>query len=126
MKCKVSGCMNESYCRGMCKKHYSRFIRTGSTDDREKKLCSVEGCECKVLAKGYCRKHYDMVRRFGEIKQVEHNTICKVCGEKARSKGFCKRHYADYYKGLRDITGKWISDRPEKDVVRRDVSDDSV
>ena len=121
MNCTVLGCNREAYCRGMCKKHYSRFIRTGSTELREKKLCSVDGCGNKTIAKGYCRKHYDMIRRYGEIKEIKHNTVCKVCGEKARSKGFCKRHYADYYKGYRDIDGNWISERPEKEIVRRDL-----
>lgn len=108
MKCNVPECQNDAYCRGYCKKHYSRLIRTGELELRKPKTCSVEGCNERVLAKGFCRQHYDMVRRYGEVKEVNRVTYCKVCGEKARSKGFCKKHYNEFYRGKRDIDGNLL------------------
>ena len=40
VKCSVEGCLADSRSRGVCAKHYRRWLRTGSTDDKVALTCT--------------------------------------------------------------------------------------
>jgi hypothetical protein len=71
--CSVTGCTGEIVARGWCRKHYSRWQRTGSTDTVRKPYdgylkprCSVDGCDREMVARRLCDKHYQRWKKFGD------------------------------------------------------------
>lgn len=63
--CSVDGCDHESYARGWCTAHYSRWRNAGDPQPdkpvkryRIDRGCSVEGCAGGHYARGWCTKHY--------------------------------------------------------------------
>lgn len=59
--CEVEGCEGPVAGRGLCRKHYMRLRRKGSTGDERKNargVCSIEGCNQPHTALGLCRRHW--------------------------------------------------------------------
>lgn len=58
--CQIKECYNKHHSKGMCQKHYARFLRTGTIGETEKvkRICGIEGCEKTVTANGLCMNHY--------------------------------------------------------------------
>ena len=84
--CEVKGC--EAFCvgRGLCRKHYMRVQRTGTTDDRPafvQRACSIPDCVRPHAALGFCHAHWKqrywkgrrMAARLAEPRD------CAFCGE---------------------------------------------
>jgi len=63
--CSVDECERPTDTRGMCSKHYRRWLRNGSTDlvRQPRDVCSVEGCGRKHEARGLCQSHYKRWQR---------------------------------------------------------------
>ncbi len=79
--CSVPGCDAPSYCKQLCKAHYNRNWRHGSTDfiahkDRRytrhenvirlAEPCSVADCDAPAYCRGVCRRHYARLWRYGD------------------------------------------------------------
>ena len=66
-ECKIENCNNLNYCKGFCKLHYNRIVRSGSPYLKERILsnrkCSLDNCNKKHKAKGLCVVHYITYRR---------------------------------------------------------------
>lgn len=73
MKCYGNGCDREATERGLCHKHYYRFMKYGSPDitsripTKEAIGCKVEGCTGEYHAIGYCKKHFQRYNRTGLV-----------------------------------------------------------
>lgn len=72
--CSAEGCDKHVVGRGVCRKHYGRLLRTGTTDliERQRKYhrCAVDGCDGDPnkpgTALGYCQAHYYRFKRHGD------------------------------------------------------------
>jgi len=109
----MDGCENVVVARKLCRKHYSRWQRTGDATTARPKLakgtyvtCTVEGCEKPHVTKGLCEMHRWRVRYKGEPGEAgqriarrarnQDRPPCAVegCDLPAKSRaGHCKRHY---------------------------------
>jgi hypothetical protein len=70
--CSVADCEKPTLARGLCRLHYSRQRRTGTTElDRHDPICSVEGCEAKHRSNGFCQRHYMRWWKTGDPGPVE-------------------------------------------------------
>lgn len=74
--CSVEGCGRKHSARGLCKRCYKRWMRTGdptkvrppgtSGQWRAERGCVIEGCIDPHVARGWCRKHYTAWDRWGD------------------------------------------------------------
>lgn len=110
--CKVDNCTSRVRGHGMCNMHYTRWIKTGSTDprtlpDKPKTLGKCILCDNDAVAKNYCQKHYKK-----HILNGPGRPMCSVddCSRPVNSKGLCALHYGR----LRD-TG--TTDEPVRKTV---------
>lgn len=98
--------------RGLCSKHYTRWIKTGTTE-LEAKECAADDCVAVLRSSnksGYCGPHFHLSPRRREQHRVnEHNrnlriraaVIRPICayGDCARTlrfnnkSGYCKEHH---------------------------------
>lgn len=71
--CSVEGCNGKSHARGLCQKHYRKFMRWGDPTHNENKpfLCSVEGCTRKARTRGLCKLHYYRLKANGSPNVVK-------------------------------------------------------
>lgn len=106
-KCSVKKCDSPCVGRGLCSKHYKRFMKYGSTDLPKRttacdKKCSVDGCN-NIVGKhgshGMCSSHARAAREkaLGFKYNDRVSAICSVdgCGDKAISNSthYCSAHY---------------------------------
>jgi hypothetical protein len=66
--CTVTDCDNTHYAEGLCRLHYDRLRRRGTTADPLPKIvvkatCSEDGCENLEHSKGLCQNHYRQAAR---------------------------------------------------------------
>src|SRR5688572_22950039 len=114
MTCQMDGCENVAVARQLCRKHYTRWQRTGDAASARPKLpsgthvtCTVDGCEKPHVTKGLCEMHRWRVRYHGEPGEADQRKprtrggavrgACLVegCDRTARSRaGHCKLHDA--------------------------------
>jgi hypothetical protein len=100
--CSVPECGSEADARGLCKKHYARWRRRGTTDDpRNKDTCAVAGCDLPAKQLDWCLKHYARWRRHGDPLVVTRApkgfySGCSVpgCTQKHYGHGLCHKHWA--------------------------------
>lgn len=72
--CSANNCDKASkLTKGLCKKHYLQFWRTGSPETIRKNYCQVSDCEEKNFGKGLCQKHYCRKRAHGSPLISNHN-----------------------------------------------------
>lgn len=101
--CSVDTCRAVAVGRGLCRKHYMRLVRQGTTAEpipRARKTCTVDECGRQAVAYSLCDKHYRAARTFK--KPIEHwGRLCAWCGgeiDPTRRKGaiycdaVCKMH----------------------------------
>ena len=101
--CSVMDCDGAIWRRDLCKKHYGRLLKFGSTDLPEvvDKGCQVEGCERRHRSKGYCGLHYQRLMETGSTgtlkstKMKAQGALCAVdgCVSGVRCRGLCSVHY---------------------------------
>jgi Recombination endonuclease VII len=83
--CEVGDCEDPVVGQELCRKHYMRKRRKGTTDDARKNargVCTAEGCERPHQALGLCRDHWASERRKRqrvEAKEQEPRN-CSFCG----------------------------------------------
>lgn len=104
--CDVESCEREHYLQGLCRSHYRRKLRAGTTDGlRERnagKECSVDGCESGAYCKTYCLRHYQRFGKYGttdlpkrepkprkaRARKYPRPAQCQDCSE-----GYEQRHF---------------------------------
>lgn len=80
-ECTVDGCDEPGVVKLMCRKHYMRQLRKGSTADKRKnarKECIEIGCGGLAAAHGLCDMHY---RRTRHQAVEHHGRSCVRCAE---------------------------------------------
>lgn len=75
-RCDIEGCERPHHATGLCRRHYSRKIATGSTELKPKEPkaetprgeCEVDDCTALKKSPGvaYCTRHYSNLRRHGQ------------------------------------------------------------
>jgi hypothetical protein len=98
--CSVEECPDPVVARGLCKRHYEKWRRSGRIP-RHDHECRVPGCEEHVHARKLCSMHYHRWRRTGdpgEATSTYGTTTCQVpdCGKPHRARGYCVAHYKRY------------------------------
>lgn len=66
MKCKIDGCENVYYAKGLCNTHYLHERRGP---------CSVDGCEKRARPEnglGYCTAHNNKLEKYGNPEYDDH------------------------------------------------------
>ena len=62
--CTVHKCCNPAIAKGLCGKHYQRFLRTGKTEVQSsrainhRRFCAVWGCNEPARCRQMCQGHY--------------------------------------------------------------------
>ena len=84
MDCSCEGCDRPSYCRSLCRPHYRRLLRAGTTDGLSRKRggeCEVSGCENEAAIRGLCDLHYGRLRKTGSTETTWPRQFrCQMCG----------------------------------------------
>lgn len=112
MTCEINGCEKVVVARKMCRKHYSRWQRTGDATTARSKLpnrafvtCTVEGCDKPHVTKGLCEMHRWRQRYQGDPGEAQPRQtgrpsaprdpcVIEGCDQPAKTMaGHCKRHY---------------------------------
>jgi hypothetical protein len=112
MTCTIDDCESVVVAREMCRKHYTRWQRTGDPTTAREKLpnnayttCTVEGCDKPHVTKGLCEMHRWRQRHEGQPgdaapRQARRGAppkppcVIEGCEFLARTRaGHCKRHY---------------------------------
>lgn len=76
--CTVEGCERPNLAKGLCKAHYERNRRNGTSGGdiaaprwvKPPQVCSVEGCNRRLKTNGYCGMHYQRWRKWGDPSYV--------------------------------------------------------
>lgn len=76
--CSIEGCERRHYAKAICRLHYSRQRRTGTTDLLERPRvervpCSVDGCETSSKNRGMCGMHAERRRSGGPVDGPKRN-----------------------------------------------------
>ncbi|MCZ4497891.1 MAG: endonuclease [Marmoricola sp.] len=71
--CTIEGCEQQHYARGWCQRHWSRWRKTGTTEDRVfvPQACSVPDCERDARRNGYCAMHDRRAKANGDPLTVQ-------------------------------------------------------
>ena len=76
--CKIEGCCNPLYAKGMCEKHRRRVLKHGSPHTvrkggphRKHIGCGAQDCDRPHFAKGFCTLHYRRLRVNGDVEKVQ-------------------------------------------------------
>ena len=70
-RCSADGCTNAVKARGLCSRHYRRYMKYGTPHEpdrrlKEKKKCSIDGCDRWAKARGLCSAHWSRWKRWGD------------------------------------------------------------
>lgn len=74
MLCSVRECEGKAIARKLCRMHYQRWKRHGSTDKPARKPpepkgpCVIENCSKPQLSRGWCRTHYTRWYETGSVE----------------------------------------------------------
>ena len=93
--CSVEACDGAVDTRGMCSKHYRRWLRNGSTDLRRQVIdtCSSEGCGRKPEARGLCQSHYTRWQRHQDpMVRLIKGCAYPGCLARVAVGRFCSEH----------------------------------
>lgn len=99
--CSIPGCDRSFVARHLCRTHYARLQRTGSTElhprqrgaPAERRTCSIEGCEKYVKGRDLCAMHHQRVLRHGTAELLPApppppTKVCKGCGRELEAYHF--------------------------------------
>lgn len=111
-------CTKESFARGMCKTHYSRWRIHGNCETltvrRLPKQCEIDGCEKPAdlrwkKGKAVCNAHWQCLYRYGTevpppAAPLDPMPFCCVhkCKTEVRSRNspYCEKHYGRVRRGV--------------------------
>ena len=128
--CTVDGCESPGHVRGWCKKHYTRWQRTGDPEVTLRAIraasrptvCFVDGCLNLHYAKGLCKLHYARWLRSGDPGEAERRVVIqgsecvvKGCDRPPSKRNMCGMHY-QRWKTYGDPGG------PQPQLGREDVT----
>jgi hypothetical protein len=75
--CAVQSCVNGTFCKGLCKPHYTRSLRGTDLNKplqarsvRATWRCSVDGCDRSAYKAGpptFCSMHFSRWKRYGNV-----------------------------------------------------------
>lgn len=99
--CSVDDCSKPHEAKGLCRTHYRRLGRTGTTDlvpkpPPVKRGCSLPNCTGEHVARGYCRLHWERWNRTGTTDPPPPpREGCSVdgCDRPHFGRGWCELHY---------------------------------
>jgi hypothetical protein len=104
--CSVDDCECPTETRGLCSKHYRRWVRNGTTDliRQPRDACSVDGCGRKHEAQGLCQSHYKRWQRHND-PMVRLTKGCAFAGCLARVAvgHYCAEHTEKALTGRRAV-----------------------
>lgn len=105
--CKIDGCNIPVKTRGMCQKHYTRWMRTGvaettTQNENKGKMCIICG-KREAVSKGMCRNHYKqlwLIKKLTPEERSHRTCIAPDCnlGIHHPSTGLCYRHHRELQK----------------------------
>lgn len=105
-QCSVDGCNAPSSCRGLCRKHYSRWKRHGDPNVGafvpSKYIgvsCKIEGCDRQAEDAGMCGMHAQRVRRYGDPHYITPESVRRMNNRLAQIESSSRRAdtYAKFY-----------------------------
>lgn len=72
--CKVPDCDRPIVSHELCRKHWDRFRKHGTTEPYRGRggapnVCSLEGCDRKLASHGFCHLHWSRVQRNGTTEK---------------------------------------------------------
>lgn len=104
--CTAENCQRDVVARGLCRRHYARWKRTGQLEARpweRQGACTVDGCNQAAWSGGLCEMHRWRVREHGEPGPAEQikprkpkdRDLCAVdgCDRPRKGKLYCHLHY---------------------------------
>lgn len=104
--CSVSDCGKPTVGRGLCRRHYVRWWRTGVVGPaesiaRKRAMCAVPDCDRSAEARGLCKTHYGRLLRHGSPldSALKHKPtagrVCAVerCERPVTKRDWCDAHY---------------------------------
>lgn len=100
--CDVPECERPTVGRGLCRMHYQRMRKHGTTDlvkplKPAPQPCTVEGCDGTRLARGLCGKHYQRLQNKGNVEDSapRSRSACTAdsCTKESVGRGLCAKHY---------------------------------
>lgn len=104
-RCSVDGCDRPFRCRGLCKLHYDRLLRTGTTTRQAfPDTCTIESCEKPHRARGYCATHWKRWSSHGDPMVVMPNPA-SLPGEQSPYWGGNDVTYGHVHRRLRRAKG---------------------
>ena len=95
--CKLDGCKNASYRRGLCRPCYLTWKQA-----RDGRSCTLDGCNDPLYCKGMCSRHYSQMIQ-AKIRKEKNPRRCDFpnCGKPHWAKGCCQGHYAQLKRGVK-------------------------
>lgn len=98
--CKVKNCQNDIEAKGLCNKHYQRFMRNGTTNAirvrRQENLrsCIIPDCNHKTRRGDLCGYHFTQQRHYEmKLKAVEYKGgKCCICGYNNSTRALAFHH----------------------------------
>lgn len=96
--CTVYECDEPARGRGMCKRHWARWRRTGDPGGRaaHPPTCTYGTCDRPYRSRGLCHMHLERWRRTGDpsgqapVPVPEDNVVCCDCGGVTVCPGFAR------------------------------------
>ena len=93
--CSVDACDLEPDTRGMCSKHYRRWLRNGSTNliRQAREICTLDGCGRAHEARGFCSSHYKRWQRHNDpFARLIKGCVDPGCLGRVSRGRYCEAH----------------------------------
>lgn len=124
--CSVSGCGAATQSRGLCNRHYLRWLHGGLRVDASLvypqppgDLCTIEGCERRRKARAMCSMHLSRFYRVGEPGEPDVRKVVGYpadlrcaesgCASLVHKRHLCRQHYRLALTAEQPLGWKWSS-----------------
>lgn len=128
--CLGKGCERKTAAKGLCDKHYRRFLKHGDAEHvtvHTPSWCYADGCDKFSKSKGLCDKHYRRQVKHGDPnwEPPALSSICSAdnCDKKRVAKGFCSKHYEQSKQGVDFYSASRVKESWEGvcDICKTDI-----